>query len=178
MSAFNPIVARVMSGAYLHLLLNHFPVVGFFFAFFFLAFAWKTGNETLSRAGMAIVVFTALITIPAYLSGEPAEEMIEHLPSFSEKMLSAHEEFAEKIVWLIWGTGIVAAVGLLISWSRKKTPQWILGLLFFLGLASFAVAAWTNKLGGQINHPEIREGETSANDDEKKPPQDYEIDKD
>ena len=61
-----------MSGAHLHLILNHTPVVGSVFALLLLACAFFWQSDPLKRAGLAAAVIVALLTIPTYLTGEPA----------------------------------------------------------------------------------------------------------
>ena len=158
-----------MSGAYLHLLLNHFPVMGMFFSVAFLIVAMFTRNQHTYKAALYLILFTALMTIPVYLSGDPAEAVIDHLPTFSEKLLSAHEKFAEKAAWLIWVNGALAVIGLCFALTQKKLPAWLSPLLLLLSLASLAAAAWTNKLGGKISHVELREdGVLNAGDADEK----------
>ena len=161
-------MVSVVNGAYAHLLLNHFPVLGMLFSAAFLGMALKTRNVTTQQSALVLLVFTALMTIPAYFTGEYAEGVVENLPAFKGRMLEAHAEFAEKAVWLIWITGGLAAVGLCIAYLKKDMPAWLMPTLFVLSLGSLAAAGWTSKLGGPICHPELRRGFVVPTDDAEK----------
>ena len=66
-----------MNAAYVHLTLNHVPVLGVVFALPLLGFGLLRRNPALLRAGWVTLVAVALVAIPVYLSGEGAEEIVE-----------------------------------------------------------------------------------------------------
>lgn len=69
-----------MNAPHLHLLLNHVPVLGSAFGLGLLAFAlWRKSDE-LKKTAFGVFVIAALLAVPGYLSGEPAEEGVESLP--------------------------------------------------------------------------------------------------
>ena len=68
-----------MSLVHLHLVLNHFSIIGSFFALAFLVYGIVRKNETMNNAGRMIFVFVVCVTLPVYFTGEPAEEAVEHL---------------------------------------------------------------------------------------------------
>jgi uncharacterized membrane protein len=145
-----------MDAAHIHLILNHFPIAGMVFSIPLLLFAWWRRNEVLSRTAFIVILLTGLATIPTYLTGEPAEELIAHLPGVSERFIEIHEEAAERAIWAIGAATLVAAVGLFLSIRRKATPRWAYPVVLAAALASVGLLGWTNNLGGQVRHPEIR----------------------
>jgi uncharacterized membrane protein len=147
-----------MNAAYLHILLNHFPLMGMLFGLVFLIVALFSKNEPTQRSGLCLIIFAAVMTIPTYLTGEGAEDIVGHLPTFSEKVLSLHEEAAEKAIWLIGITGLFAIPGLLFSLMRRKVPTWLRAIIFLLTLGSLVATARINFLGGKISHTELRDG--------------------
>ena len=72
-----------MSPAHIHLILNHAPLFGLLGALLLLlgGLIWK--SRDVLRAGLIVAVATSLIGIPAYLTGEEAEESIEHVQGVS-----------------------------------------------------------------------------------------------
>ena len=74
-----------MNGAHLHLLLNHFPLIGFVFSLLILGLGYVRANENFVRVGLLVILVSGVLAAPAYLAGEPAEDVIEKLPGFSEK---------------------------------------------------------------------------------------------
>jgi hypothetical protein len=48
----------------------------------------------LKRISLGIFIIVALLAIPAYLTGEPTEELVENLPGVSKSSIEQHEEAA------------------------------------------------------------------------------------
>lgn len=144
-----------MNAAQQHLLLNHLPVIGSLFCLLLLAYGLARRSDDIQRVTFGILVLLALIAIPTYLTGEPAEEVIEHLPGFSHAHVEAHESMAKITLVAFLVMGILSIVGLLFSRGRK-IPL-VLALVVLIGnVATFGVTAYTAHLGGQIRHTEIR----------------------
>jgi hypothetical protein len=61
-----------MNPAHLHILLNHFPTVGLIVAFGLFLGALFKRNDDLKQGALVALVGIALVTIPAYLSGNAA----------------------------------------------------------------------------------------------------------
>jgi len=144
-----------MNGAHAHLLLNHIPVVGAFFALALLGVAaWQRTTASL-RLALGALLFVALSAIPTYLTGEPAEEIVEELPAVSRKQVHEHEEAAELALIAVEVAGAVALAGLL--WTRGgRRPKWLLPAALVLGAVALVLLARAANLGGHIRHPEIR----------------------
>lgn len=154
-----------MDAAHLHLILNHFPIAGMVFSVPILLIAWWRRNELLARTAFIAILLTGLVTIPTYLTGEPAEEMIEHLPGISERIIEIHEEAAERAIWSVGAAAIIAVVSLFLSIRRKATPRWAYPAVLVVILISVGAIGWTNNLGGQVRHPEIRSKSAVATQD-------------
>lgn len=151
-----------MDAAHLHLMLNHLPIAGMLFAIPLLLVAWWRNSDSLGRMGMLIVLLSGLITIPTFLTGEPAEEIIEHLPGISEQMIKIHEETAEKALWFIGAASLGALISLIFAYRNKALSLRAIPAVTILAICSMGFLAWTNNLGGQISHPEIRKNNASA----------------
>lgn len=147
-----------MNAAHVHLILNHFPVIGLLFGLAMLALAQLRQNRDLARAGMVALVAIAIITIPVYLTGEPAEEVIEHVPGFSRELVGRHEWAASIAIFLNEIVGVVALVGLFAWRPPKAPPRWFQPTLLVLCLIAVCWVGWTSLLGGEISHPEARPG--------------------
>ena len=80
-----------MNGAHLHLVLNHFPVIGLIFCLAMLMAGILRKSEELTRTGMVILIAVAVIAIPVYLTGEPAEEIVERLGAPLIYVTACHE---------------------------------------------------------------------------------------
>jgi hypothetical protein len=102
-----------MNWAHVHLMLNHFPLVGIGFATLLLIVAMLRKSKELIIVALAFVVLVSLWAIPAYLTGEPAEEVVEELPGISEELIKEHEEKAEIAFIFVEVTGALALITLI-----------------------------------------------------------------
>ena len=147
-----------MNVVHLHLLMNHLPVLGSFFAL--MLFAGTMYRKSVSpRLALWFAVGLGAVAIAVYLTGEPAADSIEKLAGITEQSTESHEEMAELATI---GAGILAALALiaLLVFRRKEIPRWV-GAAGLVGTVLLsATMGWTANLGGQIRHSEIR-GATS-----------------
>src|ERR1051326_6858902 len=83
-----------MDTVHLHLLLNHVPIVGTFIGLMICITSFFIKDQWIRRIGLSVFVFAAACAIPVYLTGESAEEAIEHLPGVNESLINKHEDAA------------------------------------------------------------------------------------
>jgi uncharacterized membrane protein len=151
-----------MTGAHIHLIVNHVPISGMIFALPLLIAAHWRKSPALAAAGLWAVVASGLVAAISYFSGEPAEDAVEKLPGISERLIHAHEEAGEKAIVLVGITAAIALLALFLSYRKRALPGWAVPTVTAACLASAAILAWTNNLGGQIHHPEIRDEGAAA----------------
>lgn len=150
-----------MDATYFHLAMNHFPVMGAIFGALILAWGIFRGNEEVKNLGLAALVVTALVAIPVFLTGEPAEETVEGLPGVLESAIEQHEDFAKLGLTAAIVSGVAGLFSLIYSWFRPA--QGGIGRLMAIGtlalsLVTVGMIGWTAKLGGVIRHTEISAG--------------------
>jgi uncharacterized membrane protein len=151
-----------MDGTHLHLILNHFPIIGTIIATGVMAYGYFTQSDATKKAALITWVAMALVAIPVFLTGEPAEESVEGLAGVSEAIIGEHEEAAELAIWVMEALGLLSLVTLFIGFKNEKTKKMLTGAAFVLSLATFGLMAYTGYLGGQIRHSEIRSGVAAA----------------
>jgi hypothetical protein len=150
-----------MNPAHWHLVLNHIPLIGIGFVILLMIIALIRKSSELITVSLIFTIIVALWAIPAYLTGEPAEEIVEDMPGISENIIHEHEEMAEKAFVFIEVVGGIALIGLIGGRFNKKLG-YTLNVITLVGLlAGGGLIAWTANLGGKIHHQEIR-GETSV----------------
>jgi len=159
-----------MNGAHLHLMVTHLPVLGLLFGTLLLAYAWWRGSEEVRRLTLAFMAVAGLFAIPAFFSGESAEDLVEKLPGVSGWLIHEHEEAAEGAAIAGVVTAVLAAGLLAFGLRRGATPRWGVAGVALGGVISsiwMGVAAFR---GGSIRHPEMdgasasTSGETSGRD--------------
>lgn len=145
-----------MSAVHLHLLLNHFPVIGVVLGVVLLAVALAKKSVELTQAGLCIFVVVALAAVPTFLTGEPAEEAVAPLPDVSEVLIERHEAAAKWALAAAVILGVVALAGLGLSRRSPRTGKGIATMCLILSLVVCGLMMRTANLGGQIRHSEIR----------------------
>jgi uncharacterized membrane protein len=157
-----------MSFTHLHLLLNHFPVIGTILGIALLGVALARRSSELGKVSLGLFAALAAISIIVYLTGEPAEGAIEKLPGFSEGITEQHEEFAlvATIGLSLLGT---LALGALALFRRKELPRWVTLGTFALSLVAGGLMGYTAMLGGQVRHTEVRSGAVTDYPSQEKP---------
>src|SRR6266699_820303 len=105
-----------MNYAELHLLLNHFPIIGTIvgLGLFLVSFVGK--NDDLRRGSYIVFVAIALISIPTFLSGFGAQLMIKG-PGVSDALLQRHQGAALLSLWFMEAT-----IGSIIH-TFEPTPE-------------------------------------------------------
>lgn len=151
-----------MNGAQIHLALNHLPIFGTLFGFLYLLIALLKKNRELKRAGLWLFLAAALGAIPTYLTGEPAEEVVENLAGVEPERIEEHEELALVALTAIEILGAASLAGLYLSRKTGEPPERIVQACLILSLAALVIVGWTAHLGGQIHHPETRPGFQAA----------------
>lgn len=146
-----------MSPVHIHLMLNHIPVIGMILALFLFAVAAVKRSDELVKVILALFILLAVVSIPVYLTGEPAEDAVEHLPGVSRDIIHEHEDAAAFALASVDVLGVASLVGLFL-FRRSALPQWFVAVILVLSLVTSAIMVRTGNLGGQVRHSEIRSG--------------------
>lgn len=147
-----------MNWAYFHLALNHIPVLVLPAGLLLVGAGVLRKSSELQKAGLAALVLGALVALPVYFTGEPAEERIEHLAGVDEELIEEHEEAALSTVIAAAAAGLIALAGLFIFRKAPSIPTGLLAGCAVVSLIASALLVNTAMLGGEIRHPEIRSG--------------------
>ena len=147
-----------MSGAHLHLLLNHIPTVAFGVAVALFVAGLIKKSEDLTQAGFVAFFLNALLAIPAYVSGNAAEFILRDQPGMSASVVTAHQNAAMLGFIFIQLTGLVGWVAL---WRFRR---WTIPVLLVLSIVTFAFMARAANIGGGIRHPEILAGDPTVSE--------------
>jgi uncharacterized membrane protein len=145
-----------MNNAHWHLLLNHVPVLGVWFALAWMLAALILRNAVMVRSSWVALIVCALAAIPVYLTGEPAEEIVEGLPGVSKAILEQHEDIGKIAFIGMEVLGALALGALAVSWRNEKWLRPLAVTLVLLTTLCGAVLGYTAYLGGQVRHSEIR----------------------
>jgi uncharacterized membrane protein len=157
-----------MNLAHIHLLLNHFPTIGFGIALGLFLVALIRNSEELKRTSLVIFFLISALAIPTYQSGNAALETLcsgpegACPPGVSVATIRAHEDAALPGFILMELTGFIAWLGLWQFRLLSRTPRWNVSAVLLLSVVSFGLMARAANIGGEIRHPEIEAAPQAA----------------
>jgi uncharacterized membrane protein len=143
-----------MSIVHLHLILNHFPIVGAVLGVLLLGVAWLRRSDDLGKAAMGLFVLLGMLSVVVFLTGEPAEEAVEALPGISESLMERHEEAAVVATIGMSVAGVLSLVGLGL-YRGRPLARWVTPAMLVVALGAAGLMGYTASLGGMIRHTEI-----------------------
>jgi len=152
-----------MNIVHLHLLLNHFPVIGAIIGSLLLAVALLRRSGELAKMSLAFLALVGAASVVVFLTGEPAQEALEKLPGFSERLVDRHEDMA-LVATIVTGTIGALALAAMILYRRRTVPRWLSMFVLVCAVGSSAFMGYTAYLGGQIRHTELRSSSGSLGD--------------
>ena len=68
-----------MNAALLHLMMNHLPIIALPIFLGVLSWGRLKNQDAVIHVGLCGIILAALTVLPVYFTGEPAEEVIEHM---------------------------------------------------------------------------------------------------
>ncbi|MEM9596618.1 MAG: DUF2231 domain-containing protein [Acidobacteriota bacterium] len=149
-----------MTAAHIHLMVVHLPVVGCPLVLALLVLGHLLREDLLLRVGYGLLVMCAAFGAMAYYSGPSAYELLEARLAPEKAWVEHHAVLARVAFVGLVLLGVVAAQALL-QFFQEEPPARALRLGILVGTAVLCyLLAWSAHAGGQIGHPEIREGLT------------------
>jgi uncharacterized membrane protein len=144
-----------MDFTHLHLMITHLPIFGILLGILVLIYGLYANSSQTLFASYLVFSIACLGGLIAYVTGEYAEETVEHISGISKSMVESHEESAELSVV---GFGALWVVSFLVLFFNNKLMAFnrkIAIVILILSIICFALAARTGYLGGQIRHTEL-----------------------
>lgn len=145
-----------MNEAHFHLVVNHLPLILPFAALIVLAIGMVLKAELVKRSAYSLLLVSTLFAVGSMVSGEGAEELVEHLPGVSHDHVETHEDAAKLFALVHYFLGLVSLVAIWASFKKKNFA----GILNLLVLGLTVVVLYfgqaVGNTGGEIMHQEIR----------------------
>jgi uncharacterized membrane protein len=151
-------VSTSQAWSHVHIILNHFPTVGFVFALTFYVTALVANNDPMKQASLILFVICSIVGVPTYVTGAASMWALTQppMPEISLAVINAHRDMA---LWTLFGLGFTGAAAWIEIWRYRYFGRFSsrsLTLVLLFAVVTLAIMAETGHRGGQINHPEIR----------------------
>jgi uncharacterized membrane protein len=141
-----------------HMILNHFPTVGFAFALGFYVIGLVGNDVVTQRTSLVVFVLCAVLGVPTYVTGAASTWALTDpgVAGISKPAINAHRDMALLTLFGLAFTGVAAWIELWRFRHLARFSRPSLYLILGFAIITLAVMAETGHRGGQINHPEIR----------------------
>jgi uncharacterized membrane protein len=155
---FLPTAKTPQVWSHVHMILNHFPTVGFVFALGLYIVALIINNTVMKRTGLVLFVMCAILGVPTFVTGNASMWALTDpvVKGISKAVINAHRDWALYTLFGLAFTGVTAWVELWRYRQLGRFSNLSLALVLIFGIITLGIMAETGHRGGQINHPEIR----------------------
>ena len=145
-----------MNDAHLHMVVNHFPIIGTIFGLGILIAGILFKNNIIKNVAYVLFVVAAIFGAVSMATGEGAEEIAEKLPSVTDQIIHEHEEMAEKLAIVLYALGLVSLIGLYLNFKNHAKASLISYLAVVIAIVGVFLGKQAGTTGGEIRHTEIR----------------------
>lgn len=146
-----------MNEAHLHLLVNHFPIIGTILGLGILITGIILKNNSVKNTAYVLFIIAAIFAFFSMATGEGAEELVEDMPTIGKKIIHEHEEIAEKLALVLYVLGVISITGLYFNFKNHSKAKLLSYTVLIVSIVAVFLAAKAGTSGGEIRHTEIRE---------------------
>ena len=142
------------SWPYIHLLINHFPVVLSAVGLATAILALLVRGRTIWLYAMGTLALAGAAVYPVRFSGNEADDALHDPWYIKHGIIDEHKDASLYALILLLLVGLVSAYGLWRALKRpeEEIPRWIRAAVLIGALLGFATVARTAYLGGKIIH--------------------------
>jgi len=151
-----------MNDAHLHMVVNHFPIIGTIFGLGILITGIVLKNKTVKTVAYVLFIIAALFGAFSMGTGEGAEELVEDMPSVGKQIIHEHEELAETFALLLYIIGTFSILSMYFLIKKIVFEKYTSLLVVVLALVAVFFAKQVGTSGGEIRHTEIRANATAV----------------
>lgn len=113
-------------------------------------------------AAYTVLIISGIGGIITFLTGEEAEEAVEHLPGVSHDLIHEHEEAGELAYIVIIAVTILSNLALVLNKKQSQYRSAINRITLFVALAGTLASVHAGYHGGLIKHGPQQESATST----------------
>ncbi len=151
-----------MNDAHLHMVVNHFPIIGIILGFGVLIAGIVFKNDSVKNTAYSLFIVGAIFAAISMATGEGAEEMVEDMPSVGKQIIHEHEEMAEKLAIVLYLLGVVSIAGLYTNIKKHSQAKLVSFLALTIAAVGIFLGKQTGTTGGEVRHTEIRADTVTA----------------
>ncbi len=158
-----------MNLVHVHLLLNHFPIIGMIIGLGLFLLGLFMKSDDLKRASLLVMLGISILAIPTYMSGSGAQEIVCPTPegakvpppcpdkNIMRAAIDAHNDTAMAAFFVIEFLGVFAWLGLWQYRRLGKVTTANVAAIVLLSVITLGLMAAAGNTGGAVRHPESGE---------------------
>jgi hypothetical protein len=151
-----------VNSPYLHLLMNHLPVIGTMVGLGLILLAFLRRSEDLLRASLELFFLIALASLPVYMTGLAAQDALLGQSNVSATAIAAHHNGALLAFVFVEMTGAIAWLALWQRRRRARSADWTSPAIVSLAFVTLVLMAGAARAGGEIRHSDGSNNPTEA----------------
>ncbi len=151
-----------MNDAHLHMVVNHFPIIGTIFGLGILVAGLFLKNNIIKNTAYILFAIAAIFAFASMNTGEGAEEIVEDFPNIGKQIIHEHEELAEKFAIVMYVLGIASLLGLYLNLKNNAKAKLMSFLVLTVAIVGVILSKAVGTSGGEIRHTEIRENSVES----------------
>ena len=145
-----------MNDAHLHLLVNHFPIIGPILGLGILIVGIILKNNSVKNTAYSLFIVSAIFAAFSMGTGDGAEHAVNNLPGVTKELIHTHEGYAEKLAILLYVLGIISIGGIYLSFKNHPKSKLVSYSILFVSIVGVFIAQKVGTSGGEVRHTEIR----------------------
>lgn len=151
-----------MNDAHLHMVVNHFPIIGTIFGLGILITGIVLKNNSVKTVAYVLFIVAAIFAAFSMGTGEGAEELVEDMPSVGKQIIHEHEELAETLALVLYATGVLSLLSFYFLIKKIVFEKYTSILVVIIAILGVFFAKQVGTSGGEIRHTEIRANATAT----------------
>ncbi|MFV7235628.1 hypothetical protein [Flavobacterium sp. ZB4R12] len=146
-----------MNDAHLHMVVNHFPIIGTILGLGILITGIILKNNSVKNTAYVLFIVAAVFAAFSIGTGEGAEKMVEDMPNIGKRIIHEHEEIAEKLAIVLYLLGAISLLGIVLNIKNHSKAKFISFVAVIVAIIGVYLTTLVGTSGGEIRHTEIRE---------------------
>lgn len=145
-----------MNEAHLHLVVNHFPIIGTILGLGILVVGLLLKDNSVKNTAFFLFIVAAIFAAVSMATGEGAEELVEDMPTIGHDIIHEHEEMAEKLAIALYVLALTSILGLYLNYKKSVKSVLVTYVAVAIAIVAVFLGQQTGTTGGEIRHTEIR----------------------
>lgn len=151
-----------MNDAHLHMIVNHFPIIGTILGLGILIAGMVLKKISVKNTAYCLFIVAAVFAAFSMGTGEGAEELVEDMPSVGKEIIHEHEEMAENFAVVMYVLGFCSLLGIYFDYKNHVKAKLVAAIVLIIAIVSVVFALYVGNSGGEIRHTEIRDNVTQT----------------